>query len=218
MASSLVRSRLEDNDDQEGMKKMKTSRKGKVVIVTGVPGVGKTTVLSAALEICKQSSVQVDLVNYGNIMFEEASKSGLVKARDEMRRLPVKDQVRLQLSAAESIKSMAEKGNVILDTHMFINTPQGFMPGIPSWVAETLKPDSIVLLEAPPEEISARRKKDAAIRAREADEPWRITEHQLLGRSGAASIAVQTGCTVAIAHNMEGKHMEAAKVIADLLR
>ena len=196
----------------------KATRKGRLVIVTGVPGVGKTTVLTAAMNLCKQRGISVALVNYGNVMFEKAAKKGLVKARDEMRRLPVKDQVGLQLAAAKSISKTADKDNVILDTHMFINTPEGFMPGIPSWVAESLRPDSIALLEADPIEISKRRQKDAAIRAREADTPERITEHQMMGRSGASAISIQTGCTVAVAHNKEGAHMAAAAVIADLFR
>jgi adenylate kinase len=196
----------------------KATRKGRLVIVTGVPGVGKTTVLTAAMDLCKQRGISVALVNYGNVMFEKAAKKGLVKARDEMRKLPVKDQVGLQLAAAKSISKTADKDNVILDTHMFINTPEGFMPGIPSWVAESLRPDSIALLEADPTEISKRRQKDAAIRAREADTPERITEHQMMGRSGASAISIQTGCTVAVAHNKEGAHMAAAAVIVDLFR
>lgn len=196
---------------------MRSSEKiGRLVIVTGVPGVGKTTVLSAAMEMCRSEGKEVSLVNYGNLMFEEASKRGLVKARDEMRRLPVRTQVELQLRASESIRKIG--GNVIVDTHMFINTPEGYMPGIPSWVADALKPDAIVLLEADPEEISKRRRKDEAIRVREADAPERINEHQMMGRFGAAAISVQTGCTVVIARNREGGHLEAARSIADLFK
>ncbi len=192
------------------------TRKGRLVIVTGIPGVGKTTVLTAALAACKARSKDVNLVNYGSIMFDEASKNGLVKTRDEMRGLPVQTQVQIQLTAAKAICKIADRGNVLLDTHMFINTPLGFMPGIPSWVGDSLKPDSIVLLEADPAEISKRRQKDAAIRAREADSPERISEHQMLGRAGAAALAVMTGCTVVIAHNMEGAADQAASAIADL--
>ncbi|MBC7120743.1 MAG: adenylate kinase [Candidatus Methanosuratus sp.] len=193
---------------------MSSTKQGKIVIVTGVPGVGKTTVLNAALDLCLKSGKDVSLVNYGNIMFEEASKLGLVRARDEMRRLPVKTQVDLQLQASESIRQI--NGNVIVDTHMFINTSKGYMPGIPSWVAGALKPDAIVLLEADPEEISKRRSKDVAIRVRESDSPERITEHQMMGRAGAAAVSVQTGCTVVVAKNREGGYIEAAKVIASL--
>lgn len=193
-------------------------RKCKLVTVTGVPGVGKTTVLTAAMAACSERGASVQHVNYGDIMFQEAKAKGLVKERDSMRRLSVKQQVSLQLMAAKKIFAKASKSNVILDTHMFIRTPDGYMPGIPSWVGELLQPDAIVLLEADPEEISRRRTKDAAIRTREADSAAKVQEHQLLGRAGAAALSVQTGCTVAIAQNREGAHLEAAKVIADLFK
>jgi len=38
----------------------------------------------------------------------------------------------------------------------------------------------------------------------------------MLGRAGAAALAVMTGCTVVIAHNMEGAADQAASAIADL--
>jgi len=194
------------------------ARTGKLVIVTGVPGVGKTTVLTSAIAICKERGVDVKQVNYGDVMLGAAIAKGLVKDRDEMRRLPAKEQKGLQLMAAKKIRSVAEKSNVILDTHMFIRTPDGYMPGIPSWVAELLLPDSIVLLEADPESISKRRTKDVGIRTREDDEPSKVDEHQLMGRGGAAAISVLTGCTVAIADNREGRHMAAGVVIADLFK
>ena len=189
-----------------------------MVIVTGVPGVGKTTVLTAAIAECEQRGTKVKHVNYGDIMFERAKAKGLVKERDSIRKLPVRAQVELQLAAARVIRSMAQKDNIILDTHMFIRTNDGYMPGIPSWVAESLQPDSIVLLEADASDISQRRKKDTDIRLREADSTSMVTEHQLLGRSGAAALSVITGCTVVIAENKEGGHLEAAKVLANLFK
>lgn len=196
----------------------KRGRKGKLVVVTGVPGVGKTTVLTAAIAACNERGTAVKHVNYGDIMFQEAKAKGLVKERDSMRRLSVKQQISMQLTAARKIAAAANRDNVILDTHMFIRTPDGYMPGIPSWVAELLAPDAIVLLEADPEEIAKRRAKDAAIRTREADSAAKVNAHQLLGRAGAAALSVQTGCTVAIAENKEGMHTEAACVIADIFK
>jgi adenylate kinase len=196
----------------------KKRRNGKLVIVTGAPGVGKTTVLTAAIATCNERGAAVQHVNYGDIMFKEAKAKGLANERDSMRRLSVKQQISLQLKAAKKISAMAYKGNVILDTHMFIRTPDGYMPGIPSWVGELLMPDATVLLEADPEDISKRRAKDAAIRTREEDSAAKVNEHQLLNRAGAAALSVQTGCTVTIAENREGAHLEAARVIADIFK
>lgn len=188
------------------------------MIVTGVPGVGKTTVLTSTIDICKERGINVKRINYGDVMLEAAMANRLVRDRDEMRRLPVKEQISLQLTAAKKIRSVAEKSNVILDTHMFIRTPYGYMPGIPSWVAESLLPDSVVLLEADPELISKRRRKDIEIRTREEDELSRISEHQLMGKGGATAISVLTGCTVLVVNNRESGHMVAGAVIADLFK
>jgi len=196
----------------------RVSREGKLVVVTGIPGVGKTTVLNSAISFCRENGINVEYINYGDLMLEEAVANGLVKDRDEMRRLPINRQISLQLSAANRIRSISEKNNVLLDTHMFIRTVDGYMPGIPIWVAESLMPDTIVLLEADPESISLRRRKDAGIRIREEDSPQKIEEHQLMGRAGAASLAILTGCTVFIVQNREGEQELAGHTIASLFR
>mgnify|MGYP003312496508 FL=1 len=107
-----------------------------VVIVTGVPGVGKSTVMAAAEEYGYK------IVNFGTTMFEEAQKEG-VADRDDMRKLAVEDQQRLQKQAGEKISQM---GDVVVDTHASILTPSGYMPGLPEWTARALKPDVIVLV------------------------------------------------------------------------
>ena len=53
-----------------------------VVIITGVPGVGKSTVIDAA-----QKAKGYKVVVYGTEMVNVARAKGLVKDRDEMRRL-----------------------------------------------------------------------------------------------------------------------------------
>lgn len=193
-------------------------RKGKLVIVTGIPGVGKTTVLNSAMDYCREFGIEVKYINYGDLMFEEAVSRGLVNNRDEIRKLPIKDQIVLQLNAANKISEITKDKNVILDTHMFIKTGNGYMAGIPIWIAETLMPDSIVLIEADPEEISKRRKKDTNIRIRENDSLEKIHEHQLIGKAGAASLAILTGCTVLILENKEGAYAELGRIIASLFK
>jgi len=189
-------------------------KKGKLIIVIGVPGVGKTTVINSALEYCKENKIEVKYINYGDLMFEEAKK--IVNNRDEIRKLSIEKQKLLQLNAANRIVEITKEKNVLLDTHMFIRTENGYMSGIPIWVAEKLMPDSIVLIEASPEEISKRRKKDSSIRIREEDTPEKINEHQLMGRAGAASLAILTGCTILILENKEGYYKEVGKTIASL--
>ena len=120
----------------------------KLVVLTGIPGSGSTTVLGKALE-------EVDYVhlNYGDIMTEIAIKENIVQDRDALRKLSAETQKEIQAKAAKEIKERSEKDNVIVDTHCTINTPSGFLPGLPIWVLEELKPDLFILIEADPDEI-----------------------------------------------------------------
>ncbi len=197
---------------------MLPERKGSVFVVTGIPGVGKTTVLDAALEAAKASGFGgVVLMNYGTVMFEEAKSRGLVENRDQMRSLPTGIQREIQRSAAEKIASEAQDKIVIVDTHMLIRTPEGFLPGLPRWVVEALRPNIIVLVEAFPEEIAGRRSKDVA-RDRDVESVEDIRLHQELCRAAAMACAEVTGSTVKIIMNHDGKAEEAAAETVKLFK
>lgn len=166
-----------------------------VIVVTGVPGVGKSTVMAAAEEYGYR------IVNFGTVMFEQAQREG-VADRDAMRKLPVAEQQRLQKQAGEAIAAM---GKVVVDTHASILTPTGYMPGLPEWTLRAMSPDVIVLVEANPEEINGRRAKDA-LRQRDADD---VGLHQTMNRAFTAADAVMTGATVAVVWNHDNRVDEA---------
>ncbi len=166
------------------------------IIVTGIPGVGKTTVMEAAA-----SKAQAKIVVYGSMMFEVASQKGLVEHRDDMRRLPPGIQKEVQMAAAEK---MAAMGDIIVDTHCTIKTPKGYLPGLPAWVLEKLKPSTIVLVEADASEIKGRRDSDET-RNRDADSIEAIEEHQEQNRRFAAAYSTLTGATVHTVYNHDGK-------------
>src|SRR3989344_5482322 len=94
-----------------------------IIIVTGTPGAGKTTVLAETLENFKG---KVTLVNYGDFMFEIAKQRG-IKNRDDMRKQPLAVQREIQTKAAEQITSRSS-GLTIVDTHSTILTPHGYIP------------------------------------------------------------------------------------------
>jgi adenylate kinase len=171
------------------------------IVITGVPGVGKSTVINAAAEATK-----LKVVVYGTEMFQLAKERGLVEHRDQMRTLPPETQRELQEAAAKRIAGM---GDVIVDTHCTIKTPRGFLPGLPEWVAKGLDLRQIILVEASPQEIAHRRAKDAT-RTRDEDRAEAIDEHQRQNRYAAWSVATLTGATVATVMNHDGK-VEQAK-------
>jgi adenylate kinase len=182
----------------------------RIVIVTGIPGVGKTTVLNKAADIARQEYT-VEIVNYGSVMFDAAVNSGFVENRDQMRLLPPEKQREIQKNAAEIIAKKAAQGKLlIVDTHMLIATPEGYLAGLPEWVITTLKPDVIVLVEAEPEAIFSRRSKDET-RTRDQDSTIEINTHQNLCRAAATAISVLTGATVKIVKNKEGMVDETAE-------
>ena len=187
-----------------------------VVIVTGIPGVGKTTVINTAVEQVKERSGEdVLILNIGTEMFEVATKEGHVKDRDELRKLPTSIQREVQRKAGEAIAEKA-KGKTIVDTHTLIQTNNGFLIGLPEWVVTAINPKTMVLVEADSEKIAGRRTGDET-RTRDAQAVADIQIHQDMCRAAAVSVGTITGATVRIIKNREGLVEEAASELADTL-
>lgn len=190
---------------------------GKKVVVTGVPGVGKTTVINGAMDRLAAEGVIYESVNFGTFMFDVACKENLVSDRDEMRKLGKDDQKRLQQAAASGIAAMSADANIIIDTHSSISTPAGFLAGLPEWVLRELMPDVVVLVETDPDQILMRRLGDAS-RARDMEGSRAIAGHQEFNRAIAAAYAMYTGCTVRIVENADFLLERAIDDLADVLR
>jgi adenylate kinase len=180
-----------------------------VIVVTGIPGVGKTTVMTKAAE-----GMDIKFVTFGTVMTDIAKEMGLVKDRDEMRTLTLEQQKDLQIKSAEKIASM---GNVILDTHCTVKTPKGYMPGLPEWIIKKLNPTSIVVVEADPEEIFNRREGDPT-RSRDPDTKEQIAEHQMVNRAAAMAYAALSGAAVKIVFNHDNAIDAAVKQAAPVLK
>jgi adenylate kinase len=134
--------------------------KSKHIIVVGIPGVGKTTVVSSVKNTLEQTGIKTTLAEFGKIMLEEAKKMN-INNRDQIRRLSIEDQKKLQNLAAEKI-SQIYSDVVIIDTHLFINTKEGYYPGLPADLLNHLKPTHLILIIANPEEIYHRRQNDSS--------------------------------------------------------
>jgi len=190
---------------------------GRLVVVTGIPGVGKSTVIDGALEKLKAEGLAYELVNYGDVMLKIMRERMGITDRDEMRKVPFEPYSEIQRAAAERIAEMAELKPVLLDTHCSVKKPEGYLPGLPKWVLESLKPESIVLIEAEPEEVVARRTKDVS-RRRDEELLAEVAEHQQLNRAIAMAYAALVGATVKIVKNRNGKLSDAIKDMVDTLR
>jgi adenylate kinase len=188
---------------------------GKKIIITGVPGVGKTTVVNEALKKIKEEGVEYKSINFGTFMFEVAMNDKTVQDRDQMRTLDRAVQKRLQQRAAQAIAQV--QGNVLIDTHASVKTPKGYFAGLPEWVLREIMPDTIVLVEADDDQILMRRLTDET-RSRDKEGARSIAEHQQFNRSIAAAYAMLTGCTVKIVINADYLLERAAEDMAAVLR
>ena len=188
---------------------------GRRVIITGVPGVGKTTVVNGALKLLEEEGISYTSLNFGTYMFETAQKEGLARDRDEMRRLPGDAQKKLQQSAARAMAR--EKGNILIDTHASVRTPKGFLAGLPEWVLRELMPDTVVLVETDEDQILMRRLTDDT-RTRDMEGSGGIRNHQQFNRAIAASYSMMTGCTIAFVTNADHLLDRAVEAMAAVLR
>lgn len=190
----------------------------KTIVVTGIPGTGKTTVCNAVEKLAKQAGKKVNVINYGTVMVEMLQKYSKAVDRNAMRKADLKFQCELQKETAKAISGKIGKlnGVTIIDTHMSIKTPEGYLPGLAYHVLQLLKPEMFVLVEAQPNEISSRRTRDAT-RKRDKAMEEAVKEEILFSRLMAGACAVLTGAPVKIVNNSEGKQEEAAKEILKLL-
>jgi adenylate kinase len=180
------------------------------VIIVGIPGVGKTTVVSRVVELLKEKNVKVSVSIFGTVMFDEAKKKG-VQNRDDLRKLSVKEQRELQSMAARTIASISDDV-VIVDTHAFISTQEGFYPGLPQNVLEILNPDSFIMISARPEEIYNRRMTDTT-RTRDIVSIDAIKKELDVTSAMLSTCSILCGSPIKMVLNTEGKVDEAARGI-----
>jgi adenylate kinase len=179
----------------------------KKIIIVGIPGVGKTTVVTKVVEILKQKNKSVSVVSFGTLMFEEAQKNG-IKDRDEIRKLSMKEQQKFQKMAAERIAQLSDDF-VIVDTHSFISTPSGFYPGMPEHVLKIINPTNFISISADPEIILNRRKQDDT-RERDIVSIATIKKELAVQDAMLSSCSVISGSPMKPILNDEGKVEETA--------
>ena len=194
----------------------------KVVIVTGVPGVGKTTVLSILTKKAAEKGLKIKVMNFGDFMLSRAVSDGLVKSRDEIRYASLRKQLELQSHAARSMieeasKELGDDGILLVDTHAVVKTPLGLLPGLPKHVIDELKPDVIAVVEADPKEVAARQARDATRYRADfgGEEGVRALMEQ--ARTAAMASAVHYGSLVVTVVNREGGAEEAAGRLLSVL-
>jgi adenylate kinase len=179
-----------------------------MIIVMGLPGVGKSTVLAAA------AKTGYSVVNYGTLMFEIARKRGFVSQRDELRKLPQEKQKVVQAEVGDALSKMA--GKIILDTHCSISTPEGYLVGLPDPILEKLKVERLIYITAPVSEIIARRNSDPT-RVRDAESEKSLQAHDDYNRKLLKHYSEKAKAPYEIIYNYSGRLEEAQAKLLSLL-
>lgn len=187
----------------------------KKVIIVGIPGVGKTTIVSRVVELLKEKKISVSVSIFGTVMFEEAKKIKGIQSRDDLRKLSVREQKELQSIAAKKIASINDEA-VIVDTHAFISTKEGFYPGLPHNVLEILMPDSFIMITARPEEIYNRRMKDNT-RNRDIVSIDAIKKELDVTSAMLSTCSILCGSPIKLVVNTQGKIDDVAKGIVSAM-
>jgi len=179
----------------------------KKVIIVGIPGVGKTSLVTTVVEKLSDRNIAVSVNGYGTMMLDEAKSFG-IQDRDELRKLPVKKQKELQKNTAEKISKLS--GDIVfIDTHAFISTNEGFYPGLPNHVIQIIEPTHFIAISARPEEIYNRRMKDET-RNRDKISIESIKKELAIQDSMLSTCSVLSGSPMKVILNNEGKIEEAA--------
>jgi adenylate kinase len=187
----------------------------KIVIIVGIPGVGKSTLISNATELLQNVGTTIRTVVFGTVMFEEAKKLG-INDRDQIRKLSIDVQQKLQIMAAQHISGL--KGStVVVDTHLFIKTPLGYYPGLPMNLILELKPDKLILVTANSEEILRRRKKDNT-RARDIISDEEIKKDLSVSQSMISCLSILTGAPFEIIYNHDDVIDSATSLMVESLK
>lgn len=137
--------------------------------------------------------------------------------RDDMRQQNIEIQKKAQELAASEIANRSGQGATVVDTHMFVRTVSGLWAGLPQNVLTRLNPRLLVLVEADPEQIGARRRSDAG-RKREQARPEDIMFDLEWSRATAAASAVSTGAPVKVIRNDAGRQKQAAQELLQAIR
>jgi len=186
-----------------------------IVIVVGVPGVGKTSVINEAKKYLKY---EFKVVNTGDIMFELAKEKYNINNRDEIRKkLTFEQQKEIQKEAIKRIKEMEKESDIILDTHLVIESYEGYIPGMLREYAEILRPDGIAVIISDPDKIFVRRLKDIQIRGRDIENLKRIEIQQNLTIYFTTIFMFEYSTVVEVINNEEGLLEESAKKFAEFL-
>jgi adenylate kinase len=167
---------------------------GKVVLLTGVPGVGKTTLVQFAHERVEPLHV----ITFGEMIFEVRKREEPELTYQHIRAAPTKHAAADIIARAtdlliERTRELRRVSNVVIDSHAVARDDYGFRITPDSHaVLQHLALDAVIVLHAEPETVLSRI--HAAADGRRAVTSRQLAVHEALQDAVAVAYAVASGC------------------------
>lgn len=183
-------------------------------IVFGVPGVGKTSVIRGLIE-----KTGIKHIHWGNLANEIATREGLIENIDELRELSLEKQNRVKKLVVGQIiqEAKTSQGDLLIETHAAIKTPQGFMPGMDMRTIQELDPDVFIVIQAKPEIVFQRRLLDESRQRKDDLTIEEVNESLSVTRQMAQTYAVLASGTVFFVENKEDQLEYAIEKLEELI-
>ena len=169
---------------------------GKVVLLTGVPAVGKTTLARYA----RERIAHLHVVTFGEMIFEARQREEPTITYQEMRASPTKQAAGDSIAEAtelliERAGELRRTSNVLIDSHAVAKDDYGFRITPDSEaVLKRLMLDAVIVLHARPDTVLARMQSSPA--GRRIVTPRQLATHEALQDAVAVAYAVASGCPV----------------------
>ena len=175
----------------------------KIIIVAGLSGAGKTTLLN------KLNPGNYKIINIGTLMKGELSKKGEEINRDTIKKLSNKELSKLRNIVFGRVQKL--KSNIVLDTHITIESGLGILPGIPYSTLRFLNNlSALVYINAPSKDIIKRRNTDKS-RNREKQDAFNIDMQRLVDMSTISYYTSHLNISLYVINNKSGCLIESFK-------
>lgn len=185
------------------------------IMVTGVPGVGKTT-------ICKNPRVGdygLLVQTFGELMLLQGREQNLIHNSSDLAKISLEIRQKLQSSAVDRILHDAQSLPIVIDGHLLVDTPTGFVPGLPHQCVYNLDLTAIIILTAPATDIVLRRENNRAKyeRLNGSGGPERIELHQDLLIKASLQYALLSGASLECIPNRQDEIEGTVEALISLL-
>lgn len=183
-------------------------------MIAGVPGVGKTSLANHVLI----PHDQVQTATFGQYMYRAGRSLGHVSSYEDLERITLDIRARLQAEAVRLIGEDSTALPIVIEGHLVVDSPSGFVPGLPAACVDELHLAAIVVLYAQPDEVVRRRQAQADKYRPLSNDPERITRHDELTQAAAAHYSLQRGISLEFLRNPQNELDATAKTFVSYLK